>query len=111
MITINGDEYWNSRGVSSILNIGRNFMLREMRKLGILKHNNTPTQDFARNNVGYFFVQQSKYNSLTTYYSSECIGYLKEALQYMPRTKKPYRPKECYEPLNDDLVTLLAGGW
>lgn len=102
MINFNGSEYYNSRGVAAILEVGRNKLLSELRKADILKIDNTPCENFVKNHRGFFYVKRGRYNKATTYYSSSALDYIRENFSYIPRKKiKGYTTKEYFKDFSD----------
>lgn len=109
MYMMNGKEWWSSRGVALLLELGRNTMLKELRTLRVLKDDNTPQAHFANDHKGFFLVKLGTHNKRSTYYSKECIEFLREELAHLPKKKrKEYRP----QPDNffiDGLTEILNG--
>jgi hypothetical protein len=111
MITVKGYECLSSRGLATELGIGRNNMLKELRKQGILDFNNIPRLKYQTG--GYFVCDQANDRSdLVTYYRPNGVALVAEVLHdYIQAThrkqhKKPYKDKspECFIDLDELLV-------
>lgn len=105
MIIIHGKECWPSRGVATILEIGRNAMLKTLRAKGVLTRENSPCQAYC--GKGYFVVERGQHNTSVTYYTPEGLEMVREICKDMPRKKvKPYIETELgrglLEILNND---------
>jgi phage antirepressor YoqD-like protein len=103
MITINGKECWPSRGVATLLNIGRNSMLQELRSMGMLNKDNSPTLSYRSR--GLFVIKQERFGPVT-YFTSAGIDMARELLKDVPRkVSKPVKAKD----LPIELIEIING--
>lgn len=112
MILVKGYECYCSRGLAKLLGIGRNTMLKELRKRGVLNYKNLPTT--AYKGYGYFIVSEANaYSGFITYYRKEAISaindilkdYIIEENKKMNKKEKPYK-EESRIDLDDVLKSV-----
>ena len=107
-IEIDGELCRCSRGVATILGLGRNNMLKELRNQGVFTSDNLPTSaQYVYD--GYFkLARASQWDTYTTYYTDAGIDFVKtmccELQRKPPKTEKPYIDNGV---LSDELIVLL----
>ena len=103
MITIRGINCFPSRGVASLLCVGRNKMLETLRAHGVLSRDNAPCQSYC--GKGYFVVERGQHNTITTYYTSAGVELVRDVCKDLPRKKAedPYIAME----LPDGIIECL----
>jgi hypothetical protein len=104
MIVIRGKECWPSRGVATLINLGRNTMMRELRSKGVLGKDNTPTSAYSGHE--YFVVERTD-RGFVTYYTSSGVEFVRRMLENVPRKPAGYNPKPSNKNLPQELLDIL----
>ena len=97
MIIVNGKECWPSRGAATILGVGRNTLLKELRERKVFDSDNIPLINYA--NKGLFIVSISENNGFqreTTYFSKQGLDFVDKLLCHLPRATTVKQSEEEY---------------